>query len=313
MTRRGRFPSTGLLVLGGPVSPRVAPGARRIIAAALIVSPRSPVAFDGSAAGAAGYVRMAPMRGLSIGGCRAAGGDGVAGDGVLGEASTTRQHHGVALTAVACLYAALILGCGASAQKHEAQRLENASILSGTAPLDKRLVKQSEIESASDSAAQRSFLQLWSLLQFGAWDQAEGLFQPGLRDTIGASLLAQALAQNLIIWQATKPRIVSARATGTTAVVSFLARDEKDSVVPASISFQRSRGVWLVSYFSPLDGAIQRAVQLRLQAQIDPLATKPSAEAVRQGDSAARLQSTYLERQLRATAKRGRGGGGAGR
>jgi hypothetical protein len=242
------------------------------------------------------------MRALSIGGCRAASGDGVAGDGGLGEVRSTRQHRGVALTVV-CGFALLIVGCGDSAQKHEAQRLANASILSRTAPLDKRLVKQSEIESASDSAAQRSFLQLWSLLQFSAWDQAERLFQPGLRNTIGASLLAQALAQNQVIWQATKPRIVTARARGATAVITFLARDEKDGVVPASISFLRSKGAWLVSYFSPLDGAIQRAVQLRLQAQIDPLGTKPSAEAVRQGDSAARLQSTYLERQLRAAGK----------
>jgi hypothetical protein len=207
----------------------------------------------------------------------------------------------------------IVLGCGSGAQKHEARQLENASILSRTAPLSKRLVKQSEIESASDSAAQRSFLQLWSLLQFGAWDQAEQLFEPGLRDTIGASLLAQALAQNLVIWLATKPRIVTARAKGTTALITFLARDERDTVVPASISFQRSSGVWLVSYFSPLDGAIQRAVQFRLQAQIDPLATKPSAEAVRQADSAAMLQGTYLERQLRAAGRGGRGGAGTRR
>ncbi|HLB21605.1 MAG TPA: hypothetical protein VK605_05810 [Solirubrobacteraceae bacterium] len=200
---------------------------------------------------------------------------------------------------------AFALGCGDSAQKHEAQQLESASILSSTAPLGQRLIKQSEIQSTPDSAAQRTFLRLWSTLQFGAWDQAEQFFQPGLRDTIGVAVLAQGLAQGSLIWQATKPRIVTARVTGETAAITFLARDEKDNVAPASISFTRTHGVWLVSFFSLLDGALQRAVQLRLQAQLEPLGTKPSADAVRQGSAAAALQSTYLERQLRPTSAKG--------
>ena len=67
------------------------------------------------------------------------------------------------------------VGCGNSAQTREAQKLENTSVLSKTAPLGERLLKQSEINSVSDSAAVRTFLQLWSLLQFQAWDQAERL------------------------------------------------------------------------------------------------------------------------------------------
>lgn len=216
-----------------------------------------------------------------------------------------------------CVYAsatifacgALAVGCGNGAQKHEAQKLEGQSILSGTAPLAQRLVKQAEIQSTTDAAAQRTFLQLWSLLQYGSWDQAEQLFQPGLRSAIGPSLLAQALNQDAIVWQSTKPRIVTASVKGATALVTFLARDEKDDVAPASISFQRTGGAWLVSYFSLLDGALQRSVQLRLQAQIEPLGTKPAPEAVRQGVTAATLQGQYLERQLHAA---GAGGHSAG-
>jgi hypothetical protein len=226
-------------------------------------------------------------------------------DGGDGGERLTGSRHSVLAAVLICASGAFALGCGDSAQKHEAQQLEGASIVSSTAPLSERLIKQSEIQSAPDSAAQRTFLRFWSTLQFGAWDQAEQFFQPGLRNTIGVAVLAQGLAQDSLIWQATKPRILTAQVTGQTAAITFLARDEKDNVAPASISFTRTHGIWLVSFFSPLDGALQRAVQLRLQAQLEPLGTKPSAEAVRQGSAAAALQSTYLEHQLRPASAKG--------
>jgi hypothetical protein len=224
-----------------------------------------------------------------------------------GQASAQRFIRAVVI-ALICLPVAFAAGCGSDSQKRQAQQLENMSVLSNTAPLSSRLIKQSEISAASDTAAVRTFLQLWSLLQYQAWDQAEQLFQPGLREAIGASLLAQALAQDAIVWQGTKPHIVTADNHGTTAVIMFMARNEADAIVPASISFQQANGTWLVSYFSMLDGAIQRTVQQRTQAQIDPLATKPAAEAVRQGFAVVPLQSNYLERQERAAAKHGRAG-----
>jgi hypothetical protein len=216
----------------------------------------------------------------------------------------------LATVAVACS-AMLALGCGESAQKREARALEKGSILSHTAPLEQRLVKPSEIAAASDEAARRTFLRLWSTLQFGAWDRAEQFFQPGLVSTIGAALLAQGLEQYVLVWQGTKPRIQTAAVTGETATITFLARNEQDKVVPGSISFARSEGRWLVSYFSLLDGALQRAVQLRVQSELEPLGTKPSPEAVRKGNAAAALQSTYLERQSRppAAAGKARAGG----
>ena len=192
------------------------------------------------------------------------------------------------------------VGCGNSAQTREAQKLENRSVLSKTAPLSGRLLKQSEINSASDSAAVRTFLQLWSVLQFQAWDQAERLFEPELRDSIGASLLAQALENNAIVWQSTKPRVVSTRVAGGTATISFLSRNEKYEVVPTAISFGGAPGRWRVSYFGLLNPAIARAAELRVQARVNPLATKPSPEAVRAADNAAKLQGDYLERKLAA-------------
>jgi hypothetical protein len=207
---------------------------------------------------------------------------------------------------IMALSAAVLAGCGSSAQKRQAQQLENVSVLSNTAPLGERLVKQSEVESASDTAAVHTFLRLWSLLQFEAWGEAEQLFEPGLRKAVGPALVAQALAADLAVWQGTKPKIVTARTTGPTALIMFLARSETGSVTPASISFERTSGSWFVSYFSPLDTALQRWVQTRTQAQLEPLATKPSPEAVRQGVNALALQSTYLEH--RAPATRGRAG-----
>lgn len=216
-------------------------------------------------------------------------------------------------TIAAIVSATIALGCGESAQKREARALERGSILANTAPLQQRLVKPSEIAAASDTAAQRTFLRLWSTLQFGAWDRAEQFFQPGLVSTIGAPLLAQALEQYVLVWQGTKPRIQTAAVSGGTATISFLVRNEQDRVVPASISFARSGGAWLVSYFSLLDGALQRAVQLRVQSELEPLGTKPSAEAVRKGNAAAALQSTYLERRRSAPAAGKAGGAGRGR
>lgn len=246
------------------------------------------------------------MRLSAIGRLQPANAGRGASEEAYGEGRLTRRLQGVAAMVAILLSAVFVLGCGDSTQKREAQRLEGASILSSTAPLSQRLIKQSEIQAVPDSAAQRTFLRLWSTLQFGAWDQAEQFFQPGLRNAIGVAVLAQGLAQNSLIWQATKPRIVAAGVTDGKAAITFLARDEKDDVVPASISFESAKGVWLVSYFSMLDGAVQRAVQLRLQAQLEPLGTKPSAEAVRQGAAAAALQSTYLERQLRSAGAKGR-------
>lgn len=205
------------------------------------------------------------------------------------------------LTGIICS-SVIVAGCGNSAQKREAQKLENASVLSKTAPLGDRLVNQSEISSASDTDAARTFLQLWALLQFEAWDQAEQLFEPGLRSAIGASLLAEAFENDLVIWQATKPRIISARLAGTMETISFLSRNEQGNVVPASISFGGAPGTWRVSYFSLLNPAIARTTEQREQARIEPLGTKPDVEAVRKADSAASIQSTYLERKLGAAA-----------
>ncbi|MEA2199940.1 MAG: hypothetical protein QOI89_536 [Solirubrobacteraceae bacterium] len=210
---------------------------------------------------------------------------------------------GLLVTALLLASSTVVAGCGGAAQTNAAQKLERASIVSKSAPLAERLVKQSEIEAASDTAAVRSFLQLWSLLQFQSWDAAEQLFEPGLRDAIGPPLLAQTLEGGLIIWQATKPRIVSAQGSAGTATITFLARDEQGNVVPTSISFGGAPGNWRVSYFPVLNGLIQRTVQLRVQAQLDPLGTKPNAEAVRQGHNAANIQSTYLERKLHAASK----------
>jgi hypothetical protein len=194
----------------------------------------------------------------------------------------------------------ILVGCGTGAQNLEARRLESVSILSKTAPLGDRLVQRSEINSASDAAAVRTFLQLWSLLQFQAWDQAEQLFEPGLRKMIGAPLLSQAFENDLPVWQSTRPRIVSAKAGPGTATITFLARNEQGDVIPTAISFGGAPESWRVSYFGLLNPAIARSAQYRAQVQLDPLATKANPEAVRQAYSAANLQGIYLERKLAA-------------
>jgi hypothetical protein len=196
----------------------------------------------------------------------------------------------------------MLVGCGEAAQRKEAQALQRASVVSSTAPLPDRLVTPAEIESVSDALAKKTFLQLWSLLQFRSWDRAATLFEPGLRRTVGLSTLTAGLEANLLVWQATKPKITSAGIAGGRATVTFLARDERNNVTPAAITFRGGKAHWHVMYFSMLNFALQRAVQTRVQGELEPLATKPNVEAVRQGLNASRLQNLYLERLTRSEA-----------
>jgi hypothetical protein len=203
----------------------------------------------------------------------------------------------------ACAGALLVAGCGGSgAQKSQAQALAGVSVLSSTAPLGDRLVKQSEIESASDTDAQQSLLKLWSLLQFQAWDQAAQLFQPGLRRAVSDALLTQALSSSVLLWQSSKPVIRTAELKGSTALIRFYTRSEAGQVVPASISFERGREGWLVSYFPLLDFLLQRAAQARAQGVIEPLASRPAPAAARAGNDALLLQSTYREKLFKESA-----------
>jgi hypothetical protein len=228
-------------------------------------------------------------------------------DGASAPIPAGRRSRAATVVIAGLAAAACVTGCGNSAQNLEAQKLGNVSVLSSTEPLPSRLVKQSEIAAASDTAAVRTFLLLWSRLQYQSWPAATELFEPGLRSTIGESNLTQALAADVIVWQGSKPGVTASRVSGNTAVIEFLARDEKNNLMPSSITFRRSLGRWLVAYMSILDTALQRSVQTRVQAAIEPLATKPAVEAVRQGYAALGFQSDSLQREIAAEARRKHG------
>src|SRR5205085_2399408 len=132
--------------------------------------------------------------------------------------------------------------------------------------------------------------------------QATKLFQPGLRAAVGDALLTRALSSAVVLWQSSKPVIRSAELKGGAALVRFLTRTETGQVVATSISFERGREGWLGSYRPLLDCLLQRAAQLRAQGAIEPLATKPSLAAVRQGAEALVLQSAYREKLLKESA-----------
>jgi hypothetical protein len=231
-------------------------------------------------------------------------------DAALMKMRSMRRSHTL-LPFLALVAGALALAsCGESAQNKEAQKLEGVSVLSATAPLESRLVKQREIDGASDSEALHTFLLLWSRLQYESWPAALELFEPGLRSTIGESTLSQALAADVVLWQASKPGIIAKHATATEATIQFVTRDEKNHLMPSSITFRRAGSGWLVSYMSLLDSALQRSVQTRVQVAVEPLATKPAAEAVRQGYAALSLQSNYLQKEQGALAAEERRKGG---
>src|SRR5437870_2885774 len=157
-----------------------------------------------------GYVRIGAMEDIHLGDPRAASQRSGAPDNPASDpcVQLTRPHT-VVSTLILIGSVAILAGCSSSAQKREAQKLERLGIVSNTAPLPERLVTQAEVNSASDTAAVQTFLHMWSVLQFVATDQVEEIFEPELRQLIGPSLLAAAIEGEVIIWQATKPKILS--------------------------------------------------------------------------------------------------------
>jgi hypothetical protein len=95
--------------------------------------------------------------------------------------------------------------------------------------------------------------------------------------------------------------------SGDSAVIEYAARDENNNLAPPSMTLRGSKRGRLVAHTPMLDAALQRSVQTRVQVAIEPLATKPAIEAVRQGYAAPGLQSNYLQRELAAEARAKRG------
>lgn len=221
---------------------------------------------------------------------------------------------GIRPTASGLLLVIAALGlpaCGGSADD-EARRVQTTSVIAKNDPVKRFLVTQQEIERAREGSARRAFLQYWSDLQFQAWESAAERFEPGLRRFIGEDTLIRALANQGSSYRSSRPDIAATISRGNRALIHYF-RIGTDDPAPASISWVRDAGGrWHISFDPMLDQALGDIRQLETQQNVNPLAQKPSASALRAGARARRLQSQYAAQRDRADDGGDAGGEGEG-
>ncbi len=195
----------------------------------------------------------------------------------------------------------VLVGCGGGTDD-EARELATRSILEDPPPLKEALVSRAQIEEAPPGSAEREFLSLWSTLQYQAWADAVVTYSPALRRALGEDQLVEALKGQAAYFRAVKPRLRQTLRNGDRATIRYVITDVSGNDVPRSASFIRTADGWKVFYDPFIDGALNESVQRSTQMSIDPLARKPSKQALSAGVGASRLQSQYLKRVLRKPA-----------
>jgi hypothetical protein len=159
-------------------------------------------------------------------------------------------------------------------------------------PPKQHLVGQKEKKGLRPGSPERALMDYWAALQFQAWPQAVGFFDPSLRDFIGASRITQALQARTSTFQISAPEIVRvARKGAVTTVYYKLALP--DSNLLESTSWRRIAGGWRIFLDSGLDDALQSQAEKRVDG---PSRSRPSPKALRAGRQAAALQSRFLQR-----------------
>jgi hypothetical protein len=200
--------------------------------------------------------------------------------------------------AVCCTAAfALVLtlaGCGGSATR-EARQLNGVSLLEKTKPLGQNLVKQAEIGKTSDASGVKTLLQFWLALQYQDYESATNFFNPNLANFVGVSQLALALRNEGSLWDSTKPVVVEATTSGSTARVIFVIHDLLGNVTPVTVSFRKLGAVWKINYLTLLDEALRAWAQQRTQIESAPTSSQPIKQGLAAGTRALQLQSQYLQ------------------
>lgn len=199
----------------------------------------------------------------------------------------------------AALLAGIVLGLGCDSDDSEVSReVAQRSIVERAPPLKEVVVSQREIEREPADSARRAFLEYWSLLQFQAIADAVAKFEPGLVEFVGADRISEALKTEAAYFRSVKPRITGVRSATDGSTVLYTVKDINGVLTPRSVRWRRIGGDWLIAYDPFLDLALREAAQAATQIAVDPEAPEPGRQARQAGDRAARLQSTYLKRQL---------------
>ena len=200
------------------------------------------------------------------------------------------------VTGAAAMLVLALGGCGGGATR-EARQLSGIGILEKTSPLGRSLVRQSDIDKASDASGVKTLRKFWLALQYQDYESATGFFYPKLADFVGISQLGLALKSEAALWSSTKPDVVEATTTGNTARVIFVVRNLQSNATPVTIAFRKLGTVWEINYFTLLDEALRSWAQQRVQSQYAPTSQQVSKQALAAATQALQIQSEYLQKE----------------
>jgi len=187
---------------------------------------------------------------------------------------------------------ASVSGCGGGA-KDEARELRAQSIISDPQPVSATVLTAKDLAHYKAGSVERAFSEYWSALQFEAWRTAASYYEPTLRTYIGDDLLLPALEGQAGIFLSNRPVISQVEHLNGETLVKYILRDTGKNETTRSMAWRRVQGKWRIVYDAFLDRALAESRQLEVQAQVDPVAQKPSPEALRAAGQARRLQSKF--------------------
>jgi hypothetical protein len=203
----------------------------------------------------------------------------------MGALGFERRAGKVALIGLAVLAALVLSSCGGG----ESQP-----------PEANNLVGQAELEKYPPDSAARSFLELWSDLQYQSWAEVAAYYSPGLRRFIGTEELVGAKKVDASTFPVTKPEIGRIKEDGPETTIYYSMALPGGTRELGSTTWRKEGGNWEMIYDSRLDAELNQFARNRVEteehgAPSTEAGKAPSAAASRAGIEAAHLQSEYLE------------------
>lgn len=191
--------------------------------------------------------------------------------------------------------AATAAGCGGGAS---AKPLAEQSIASQVQALREQLVSQQHVQREPQGSVERAFLSYWRSVQFADVQRAMNAYEDGMREAVGTTLLALALRNASEVYRTQKPRIEQVDVRGDTGVIRYFASTQTSGtgIVPLSITWARTAGMWRIRHNAALDEELKHAAQARAQYNFKPGSPDVDPRAIRAGERAAAIQAEHLER-----------------
>jgi hypothetical protein len=169
------------------------------------------------------------------------------------------------------------------------------------------LVTQSDLARYPAGGVEHTFLEYWSNLQFNSWADVAAYYDPGLRNFVGTSRLIAAKKTGASVYPYLRPKIKETKTEDGLTTIHYTLSMEDGTTELASTSWRKEDGNWQLVYDSRLDGELSAVAEERIalaESGGESLATElpPSAKALQAGKAASRLQSEFLEKELKAKA-----------